>query len=310
MARVTSYSQLLPFVLPEVPGCSPDIATFMLKRVGRRFCERTEAFRDDLGPLGIVDYRQDYVLVHPYDASIHRILAVKVNSIEQPPDRYSLRLETTLRFRSNAIPHDQSDRLLTCGTVGTKTLATWNAITDGAFNIGIGGGDYAVEDLDFSGCSTMDDVASVIQTGLRSELASNCGFCRYNDATEGAERFQLWLENSGSMDYLSAASSGTDISGAGHMNGLTGAGTLSALLEVKVVWRPEISTDTLPDWFLDRYSIPIAAGCISELCAQVGQPWGNQAKAVKYMAEYEQGVNDAIYDIRQEFKDDDIRVGA
>jgi hypothetical protein len=310
MAQVTSYSQLLAFVLSRVPGADSNIVNFLLKELGRRFCQRTEAFRDDLDPLAIVDYQQDYALTNPYTAAIHRLLTVKVNSIEQPPDRYSLYLERKLRWRSNAVPHDQSDRLLTCGTVGATAIATWQAVTAGAFTIGLGSDDYTVEDLDFSGCADLDAVALAIQTGLRVELESNTGFCRYNDTTAGSEHFQFWLEGSGTIDYLAAPASGTNISGAGFLNGLTGTGALSALLEVAVVFRPDVLTDILPDWFLDRYGMQIAHGAIAELAAQPGKPYSDRQLAIDAMAQYEQGVADACYDNRQEHKDDDIRIGA
>lgn len=112
---------------------------------------------------------------------------------------------------------------LTCGTSPTTVVATWAAVTNGAFQVTIDGVARSVTGIDFSTAVTMADVASLIQTALRavtggSELVVWTGaiFVVYSGITT----------SSSSISKLTAGASGTDISGAGataFMDGDAGA---------------------------------------------------------------------------------------
>lgn len=108
--------------------------------------------------------------------------------------------------------------------VGTPTTG-WRNVDDGEFAITIEGVTYDVTGLDFSNVTDMDDVAAVIQAGIRAET--------------GALETVVWSTNKfiiTSITTITVASAvsegtGTDISGAGgttYMDAETGVGTASA----------------------------------------------------------------------------------
>lgn len=71
-----------------------------------------------------------------------------------------------------AIRASQDPKLIS-GTSVETTIATWQAITDGSFNIKVNGVSYDVTGLDFSGDASMTDVASTIQTAVQSAISTN-----------------------------------------------------------------------------------------------------------------------------------------
>lgn len=120
---------------------------------------------------------------------------------------------------------------LTGGTNVETTPATWAAVSDGSFRITIDGTGYNVDAIDFSGDSSMDEVAATIQAALRS-------------ATGGLETV-VWdtdhlvitsgtygTSSSITVTSTSTGTVGTDISGAGASDWMdcdTGNGTVTAV---------------------------------------------------------------------------------
>lgn len=106
--------------------------------------------------------------------------------------------------------------LLECGDSPETTVATWAAVSDGEFSIDIDGGTVELTSLDFSSVTSMDDVATVIDTALGAN-----GDCYYlggrfniNSATTGATSLITLLSTV-------AAPAGTDISGSAYLDGDT-----------------------------------------------------------------------------------------
>jgi len=106
--------------------------------------------------------------------------------------------------------------VLECGDSPQTTLATWTAVTDGEFTVDIDGGTVNVTALDFSTATSLDDVATVIDTGLGAN-----GDCYYlggrfniNSGTTGAASTITVLDTV-------AVPAGTDISGSGFLDGDT-----------------------------------------------------------------------------------------
>lgn len=297
MSQVTAYTQLYPYLTPRLPGCAVNLILLTLKEVTRQFCEDTEAFRDDLDMAGIVDFQQDYDLtgLHAYDASLHRIRWATVNSTPWGDNQYELYQEKYLRFRSHAVPNNLDNQLLVCATAGTSTLTDWQAITDGSVTVSVDGSTYSLASLDFSGDGSLAEVAGTIQTALRDSLDGNTGYVRW-----AQDHFNVYNPG-GVVSYLTAGASGTDISGAGYMNGLTGSGTLSGALLVNAVFRPDVNSDTLPSWFLDRWSSTLVAGTIAELAGRPKMPYSDEALAVKMLGRYRTGWSKARTDAKKEY---------
>jgi len=294
MSQLSSYTGLYPQMIPELNGADPttDILP-ALKRAGREFCLRTESWVEWLDPIKITDWQQDYDLTHIYTANIQRVLKVEINGNEQSVRNWGMTEEdeTRLRFRSGAVPQDNlTDQLLWCAAIGSSTIGDWTAITDGSVTASLDGSTHEATDLDFSGASDFDDVALILQTGIRTEAEDNGLIVRviYNSSGT-AVRFVMWYPG-GTISYLTAGTEGTDISGASYLNGLTGAGTIAPCLRVQVVFRPHRSADDLPDWFLDRYGDTIVAAAMMRLLVQPKKQWTNPALAGEYHTEYARGI--------------------
>jgi len=291
-------------MLGELPGMyNNELVLQALKVTGREFCRKTEVFREELEPLPVVDYQQDYTLSFPYDASIHRIHAVRINGAYQASANYELIEETTLRFASGAVPQGIDDRCLVCAAAGTTTVATWAAITDGSVTFTVDSDTHSLASLDFSSCSDLDDVATVIQTALRVEMDSNTGLFRWypDQVAETTGNFVLYVD-SGTVSYLTAGASGTDISGSGYLNGLTGTATLDGLIQCRVSFRPDMTADDFPDWFMDRWGEVICAGALEKLSKQRNEAWTDAGKAKECGIEYRRGLNQAKAEVHREMK--------
>jgi heat shock protein HslJ len=297
MTQVTAYSSLLPYMVTELPMCPDNLISQVLAKTGREFCRRTEAWQEDLDIIAGVEYQQEYTLTHSYSAYVHRLLWVKVGSSPYPPHSYELVDESVLKFASNYVPHSFDDLLLTCGTAGDTTLATWTAVTDASATFSVSGGTHEVTDMDFSGAADFDDIALSIQTGLRAEMESNLVHVQWV-----TDHFVIWDE-SAEMSYLTAGTEGTDISGASWMNGLTGTGTLSGHIIARVAFRPQLTADDLPDWFMDRYGEAMIAGAKAELLKQPRKEWSDRELASYYMGEWLGWIGRAKAEKRREFKE-------
>lgn len=302
MSDVAALTTLYPLVVPELPS-APDLPLVLqaLQRATRDFCEKTGAWREEIAPMVAVDYQQDYTLQNDYSADIERILWVKLQGSARDEQEYELWEDGRLRWRDQWTPVDCDNQLLKCGTIGTAVMATWQAVTAGAFVISIQGQSYTVDGLNFSAASTLDDLARIIQTGLRTEIAESTMWCRVYGATDAASIFYIWTD-SGELSVLSAPSSGTDISGSGFLNGLTGTGNIGGRIEAKVVFKPDFAVDALPDWFLNRYHETIVAGAAAILMAVEGKSYSSKDGALKAQRRYNSGIALAISDVMREFK--------
>lgn len=275
MAKVSTYSNLYPLVIPHVRHCGDVLMLQQLQVAGREFAMQTEAFHEWLAPMLVVDWQRDYRLVSGYTAETFRLRDVSMNGLARGPETFQLWRGDTLRWKQSQVPHDPiDDRVLKCGVCPLTAYTDWTGITDGSLTIEVGDETQSVADLDFSGCEEMADVALVLETGICAEIDNHIVHVEWDARTEGSERFWFWVD-SGTVSVLTAGDSGTDITGSGYLNGLTGSGEVGGYIRVDAVLRPHIRTDILPDWFLDQYGEGIAAGAIAKITGMEGQPWGN-----------------------------------
>ncbi len=108
------------------------------------------------------------------------------------------------------------------GANGTN-LAGWQAVTDGAFKITVDGTEVSLTGLDFSSITTLEEITDTIN------YAADGKFTVVYDSK--ADKFKFFSPTTGAgstITVLTAGASGTDISGSGFLNGLTGTGTVTA----------------------------------------------------------------------------------
>jgi hypothetical protein len=104
--------------------------------------------------------------------------------------------------------------VLECGNAPLTTIATWQAIIDGTLSITIDGGVVDLTGLNFATATSLDDVATIIDTALAAN--GDCyyigGRFNFNSPTTGATSLITLLSDEGT---------GTDISGTGFLDGDT-----------------------------------------------------------------------------------------
>lgn len=164
------------------------------------------------------------------------------------------------------------------GTLPTTQLTAWQAIEDGAFTLQVGTQGADLTNLDFSGVTSLADVAGVIQTGIRAAAGSNFATATvtYDNV---AQKFMAQFPDVTAVPAavtVSAPTSGTSIVNAvGWGTGATFGSGATAQSPLEAV--------TAADVISDNYG---TFGFIEELTldewAEIGA-WV-QAANVKYMA--------------------------
>lgn len=108
------------------------------------------------------------------------------------------------------------------GSGPTTTIATWQAITDGSFELTMGGISNDVTAVNFSSATSLTDVAALVQTAIRAAGAGDgsiwtAATCTYS-ATEN--RFFIRGGTTGATEtiaFATAQGAGTAIQGAGFL---------------------------------------------------------------------------------------------
>lgn len=146
----------------------------------------------------------------------------------------SEKLNLTVAFDSSTLDkianrdNSYTPAYLTSGVNVFSTHNLWTGTTDGSFQITIDGTSRSITGIDFSSATSMDDVASIIQTAIRA-VTSGSETCTWSGT---ALIISSGLTTSSSaITVTSAGVSGTDISGAGandYMDCDTGNGVVTA----------------------------------------------------------------------------------
>lgn len=303
MAQITALTTLYPFMVSHVGGADAHQLKLELEATAIDFCRRTDAWREDMDPFPAYIYKQDYVLAMPngYSAQFHRMLSLKINSQKYTPNQYDLYEDGTLRLESTSVPQDLDDRLLACKVQAAMVYTDWTGVTAGSGTFSVDSNTYLASPLDFSSCLTMDQVAAVLQTGIRNAMENNTVFVRW-DGTR--TKFLVWVE-SGEVSYLTAGTSGTDITGDAYMGGLsTSSGVLVAgLVEARVVLRADRGVDAFPDWFLDRWHNALIAGALARLHKQPNKPYTDANAAKEQQFAYNEEITKALAENGRSYKD-------
>lgn len=96
------------------------------------------------------------------------------------------------------------------GAPVTATYAQFQVITDGTFVISVDGTEVTVEDADFTDVNSMSTVAQVLQNSLNTAGAGVT--VAYSSVTKGFIITNNTTGESGSLSYVTAGETGTDIS--------------------------------------------------------------------------------------------------
>lgn len=149
---------------------------------------------------------QTYQLVYP-DGSAYNAIVPILYYIKKP--------QTAEQFTAG---------YLLGGNFPTTTISTWQAVTQGTFQISIDGNAHGfavagVDSINFSTAYSMTDVASLLQTAVRAASGEGAGFSGATVIWDDENtRFKIVSGGTSgitSVSVMTAGADGTDISGAG-----------------------------------------------------------------------------------------------
>jgi hypothetical protein len=122
MGKATTFTGLLNLLLPDVPGCPNVLAIQHLQQAARKFCEKTEAWRETLPAIDLVAEDVTYTLTPSYDCEIRRILEVWIRSEEDVDDGLDGTLQAYDKYE-----YEPEGSVLTLD----DTIEPQEAVTDG-----------------------------------------------------------------------------------------------------------------------------------------------------------------------------------
>lgn len=111
-------------------------------------------------------------------------------------------------------------------TAVSGDVAAFIAVSDGSFTITIDGVTENIGALDFTSDLNFDEIAATIQTGLQAIAAGGYTAATVVASNEAENQFVVTSGTSGdgsTVSVLTAGTTGTDISGVGFLNGLSGS---------------------------------------------------------------------------------------
>lgn len=110
---------------------------------------------------------------------------------------------------------------LTCGANGGN-LAAWQAVSDGEFKLDTDGTLHSITGVDTSGIAALTDILPILQAATAGLFTVS-----YDVLGDVFIFTSLTMGITSTISYLTAGAAGTDISGAGFLNGLTGTGVIT-----------------------------------------------------------------------------------
>ena len=113
MGQATTFNGLLKLIRQDVPGCPNVLVIQHLQQAARKFCEKTEAWREKLPAINLVVDDVTYTLTPSYDCEIRRILKLWIRTADdvtnardgalQTYDKYEYEPEGSVLILSDAI---------------------------------------------------------------------------------------------------------------------------------------------------------------------------------------------------------------
>jgi hypothetical protein len=67
-------------MVPELPGCPENFILQAIKKTVRKFCQDTDAWREQLASIDLVEGQLPYVLTPTWEAEIKHIIEVRINT--------------------------------------------------------------------------------------------------------------------------------------------------------------------------------------------------------------------------------------
>jgi hypothetical protein len=94
-------------MVTETPSCPAPLRLKALRLALRQFCKRTEAWRETLDPISVLDGVSDYSIAPSYNASVLRVIEAKLDGRVLGAEDYDVIDNEILRLTTE--PEDDSD---------------------------------------------------------------------------------------------------------------------------------------------------------------------------------------------------------
>lgn len=281
MAAITAYSDLYPMMVPELPGCPENFILQALKKTFRKFCQDSNAWREQLASINLKDGVLDYALASKWDAEIKEIVEVRIGA---------------------EIVDLAGADVVTTTAAGESSLAVHDIASDsGTINSGdqfiLAGGDGTLYTL--SADATVASHATTISfTPVLSE-----------EAAAGTELSVVPPKDLGALVDKSLYSYAAEDTVRLDVAQACGTLTLDPSLEpdedlirgldVKVSLVPHINSanDQIDYDFLTRWAEAVIGGAIFSLMTMKGRKWTDTGRAPLFMLDYNKGISRARREI-------------
>jgi hypothetical protein len=277
MAVITAYTDLYPLMVPELPGCPENFILQSLKKTLRKFCQDSNAWREQLASINLKEGVLDYALASKWDAEIKEIIEVRIGS--EIVDLAGADVVTTTAAGGSSLSvHDiASDS----GTIysGDKFV--------------LSGGDGTLYTLSANATVT-SHAATITFTPVLSQIA-----------TAGTELSVVPPKDLGALinpiyyTYHAEDTVRLDVAQAAGILSLDSSlepdEDLIRGLDVKVSLVPHINPDDdQVDYdFLTRWAEAIIGGAIYNLMTMKGRKWTDVGRSPLFLLDYNKGLSRA-----------------
>ena len=101
-----TYSQIMPYLIPELPGVVAGVLSNAIREAAREFCSETGVWWKDLTAIDVVADQQEYDMAEllPDNSEISFIRWIKLSDSVQDPSTFTLYESATLQFGDDYIP--------------------------------------------------------------------------------------------------------------------------------------------------------------------------------------------------------------
>jgi hypothetical protein len=277
MSAITSYADLYPLMVPELSGCPENFILQSLKKTLRKFCQDSNAWREQLASINLKEGVLDYALASKWDAEIKEIIEVRIGA---------------------EIVDLAGADVVTTTAAGEASLAVHDIASDsGTIYSGdkfiLSGGDGTLYTLSANATVT-SHAATITFTPVLSQIA-----------TAGTELSVVPPKDLGVLiapayyTYHAEDTVRLDVAQAAGILSLDSSlepdEDLIRGLDVKVSLVPHINSDDdqIDYDFLTRWAEAIIGGSIWWLMTMKGRKWSDPQRAPLFMLDYNRGLSRA-----------------
>lgn len=277
MSAIAAYSDLYPQMTPELPGCPEPAILQSLKKSLRKFCQDSNAWREQLASIDLKEGVLDYALASKWDAEIKEIVEVRIGV--EVVDLAGADVVTTAAIGA-----------LTFNVHGLASAS--GTLYSGAQFI-ISGSDGTLYELSADATVTANAATLVFTPALTAEATAGDELAVIPPKALGA------LIKPAFYDYHAEDTVRLDVAqAAGVLSldaSLTPAEDLDRGLDVKVSIVPHINSedDEIDYDFLTRWAESVIGGAIFSLMTMKGRKWTDTGRAPLFLMDFNKGLSRA-----------------